>query len=62
MTPQILQEIEQLLHQARKMLPEPPPLEDPQIGKIHQRLLSLEIDTHNLAVKRSRETQGANRR
>ena len=60
MTPETLLEISQRLHQARKLLPEPPPLEDMALRKLHQRLGSLEIDFHNLAVKRQREagTQG----
>lgn len=52
-----LSEIAKLLHQARKLLPEPPPIEDRQIYEIHRRILALEIETHNLAAKRQRATQ-----
>ncbi len=57
MTPETLFEIAQLLHQARKLLPEPPPLEDMPLRKLHQRLLSLETEFHNLAAKRQREAR-----
>jgi len=57
MTPQTLREISKLLHQARKLLPEPPPIEDMKIRRIHQRILSLEIDTQNLALSRERADQ-----
>lgn len=57
MTFQIPPEIEQLLRQARKLLPEPPPLEDQAIAQIHKRILDWERVVNNLRVKREREAQ-----
>jgi hypothetical protein len=60
--PQTLAEIVQLLHRARKLLPEPHPLEDREIAELHRRILALETAFENIHRKRERTDRTTSRR